>query len=216
MILLIGANKGGVGKSTVATNLATLLAKDKKVFLCDADIQQSLLLWNGIRHQENLQHFDSATLYGNIAESVVEISKDYDVTIIDVAGRNSEEFLSSLSICDCLISPIQSTQVDLNTLAQLNEQVELMKEYNPKLINHSYVLHNRATTNVFIQDKERADIVEYLDYLPNLKLLKSIVSERKIFKDAFSEGRGINDYADQANHDKALAEFENLLNEIKV
>lgn len=114
MIILIGSNKGGTGKTTTAINLASALAINNNVLLCDSDSQQSLFQWNSIRTDNHLPPFDCITLYGNIAQETLELSQKYDFTVIDVPGRNSKEFLSALSVCDLFISPTQATQLDLN------------------------------------------------------------------------------------------------------
>lgn len=46
MIILIGSEKGGVGKSTLATNLAVLLVSSgKDVVILDADRQSTCANW---------------------------------------------------------------------------------------------------------------------------------------------------------------------------
>jgi chromosome partitioning protein len=46
MIVLIGSQKGGCGKSTIAINIAAYLAKhNKDIVLVDADPQQSSANW---------------------------------------------------------------------------------------------------------------------------------------------------------------------------
>ena len=50
MIVLIGGEKGGTGKSTLATNLAVCLAhRGRDVLLLDCDPQRSSASWVGVR-----------------------------------------------------------------------------------------------------------------------------------------------------------------------
>lgn len=214
MIILIGSNKGGTGKTTTATNLATaLLVNDYKVLLCDSDNQQSLLQWNSIRKsEEGLKQFDLITLYGEELNQLKKYEAEYDCIIVDVAGRNSEELLRGLAICDVFITPIQSTQFDLNTLIPLNERIEQLKDYNKNLLDKCFVLHSRATTNIFIKHKERLDVEAFVNELPNFKLLSSTISERKIYKDAVSLGKAVFD--DGGMNDKAVNEIFDLIQEI--
>ena len=53
MIILIGSEKGGVGKSTLATNLATALAlKGSDIILVDADRQSTSANWSQDRKEK--------------------------------------------------------------------------------------------------------------------------------------------------------------------
>lgn len=214
MIILVGSNKGGTGKTTTATNLATaFLINGYKVLLCDSDKQQSLLQWNSIRKSDdNLSQFDLITLYGEDLNKLQQYKSQYDYIIVDVAGRNSEELLRGLAFCDVFITPIQSTQFDLNTLIPLNGKIEQLKGYNTNLLNKCFVLHSRATTNIFIKHKERLDVEAFVNELPGFKLLKSSISERKIYKDAVSQGKAVFD--DGGMNDKAVNEIFDLITEI--
>lgn len=51
MIITIANRKGGVGKTTLATNLAVALSKKGSIVLVDADDQQSALKWSKRRTQ---------------------------------------------------------------------------------------------------------------------------------------------------------------------
>lgn len=52
MIITVGMEKGGDGKSTVATNLAAMMAiAGHDVLLLDSDPQGSSYLWNSIRNE---------------------------------------------------------------------------------------------------------------------------------------------------------------------
>ena len=69
-IVAVASGKGGVGKSTVAANLAVQLAKDAlKVGLCDCDLygpSQALMLGcrEGIRVEEGTERIVPATCHG--------------------------------------------------------------------------------------------------------------------------------------------------------
>lgn len=54
MIILVGSEKGGVGKSTIATNVVTYLAlQGKDVMLVDADKQGTSSNWSQDRTFKN-------------------------------------------------------------------------------------------------------------------------------------------------------------------
>ena len=56
MIILIGGEKGGTGKTTIATNLAQLRSQNgHDVLLVDTDKQESASSWAGLREEEAIQ-----------------------------------------------------------------------------------------------------------------------------------------------------------------
>ena len=74
MIILIGSQKGGCGKSTIAVNIAAALAlQGKDVFLLDADPQSSSMRWAQDRLDTEVQpHIPHAQASGNIHYSLKE------------------------------------------------------------------------------------------------------------------------------------------------
>ncbi|HHB94151.1 MAG TPA: ParA family protein [Campylobacterales bacterium] len=52
MLIVVSHQKGGVGKSTIAWNLATILQESFNVELVDLDIQKTLTYANEIRKQQ--------------------------------------------------------------------------------------------------------------------------------------------------------------------
>jgi chromosome partitioning protein len=210
MIITIGSNKGGTGKTTTATNIAVALARNnKEVCLVDADFQRSASRWHQDRQEAELT--PAITLiekHDNISNTVKDLDKKYDYVIVDVAGRNSREMITSLSVSDILIAPHQASQLDLDTIEELNNQVIRIKDLNPKLL--AYILHSMANTNPVVKDKERKDFVEYLSDFPDLTLLNSPCFYRKIYRDAMPLGKSVI----ELNNLIAVAEIDNLIKEI--
>ena len=95
MIILIGSIKGGVGKSTLATNIAVALAqREKNVCIIDADRQKSSVNWAEDRRNAGfLPEIACITEYDRIKEIARELDGKFDFTIIDCQGRDSIENL---------------------------------------------------------------------------------------------------------------------------
>ena len=96
MIITIANRKGGVGKTTLATNLAVALSKKGSLVLVDADDQQSALKWSK-RRTENPIYTEYHT--GDLKKILLDLQKKYDYIILDIAGRDSEEFRSAWLGC---------------------------------------------------------------------------------------------------------------------
>ena len=210
MIITVGSNKGGTGKTTTATNIAVALAlKENDVCLVDADFQRSASRWNQDRQDANT--LPSITLiekHDNISSTLEDLNKKFDYVIVDVAGRNSREMITSLSVSDVLIAPHQASQLDLDTIEELHEQIVKIKDLNPSL--KAYVLHTMANTNPVVKTTERNEFEEYLSDFKTLSLLQSCCYYRKIYRDVMPIGQSVM----ESNNSMAKQEVQNLMNEV--
>ncbi|WP_026000400.1 MULTISPECIES: AAA family ATPase [Vibrio] len=191
MITIIGCNKGGAGKTTTAVNIAVGLAmRGEDVVLVDADAQRSSSRWYAER--ENIGLLPRLTLIekrDNIAQTLSSLNEKFSHVLVDVAGRNSRELITGASVADVIIAPHQCSQLDLDTLSELNEQVVRIRDLNPNL--KAFVYHSMASTNHVVKDTERREFCEYVEEFEALSLLSSISFYRKIYKDVISEGKSV-------------------------
>ena len=210
MISIIGCNKGGAGKTTTAVNVAVGLAmRGHDVVLVDADAQRSASRWYAER--EIAGHLPVLTLIekrDNIAQTLKSLDSKYSHVIVDVAGRNSRELITGASVANIIIAPHQCSQLDLDTLGELNEQVTRIRDLNPEL--KAYVYHSMASTNHVVKDTERREFCEYVEEFSELSLLKSVNFYRKIYKDVISEGRSVL----EVDNLSAKSEVINLIEEV--
>jgi len=209
-IAIVGGNKGGSGKTTTATNVAIGLAKKgHDVVLVDADKQRSAARWCGDREEAALE--PAITLIekqDNISQTLKSLGEKYDYVIVDVAGRNSRELITGATVADMIIAPHQASQLDLDTLEELDEQVTRVRDLNPEL--EVYVYHTMASTNPTVKNKEREEFLEYVEQFEKFKPLTATGYYRKIYKDSIPEGKSVLEMGNSA----AIEEVENLLKEV--
>ena len=107
MIILIGSQKGGCGKSTTAANICAELARQgKDVILVDADRQGTASNWVTDRNgQENLPVVHSIQKFDNIRETLLDLAKRYEYVVVDSAGRDSRELRTGMTAAHVLLVP---------------------------------------------------------------------------------------------------------------
>jgi chromosome partitioning protein len=210
MIVIIGCNKGGAGKSTTATNIAVGLAmRGDDVCLMDADPQRSAARWHKDREEADIEpKLTLVEKLENLSSTLQSLRGKFDHIIVDVAGRNSRELITGGAVADLIIAPHQASQLDLDTLEELETQTIRLKDINPNL--EVYIYHAMASTNPTVKETERAEFLEYVSDLEGFKPLSSIGYFRKVYRDVISEGKSVL----EVNNDSAAIEIESLLNEV--
>jgi chromosome partitioning protein len=198
-IICVANRKGGVGKTTLATNLAVALNNKGKSILIDADEQQSAFKWANQRDD-----IECITIHSDLLEKLEQLDKEYEYILIDVAGRDSTIFREALLVSDTLIVPTQPSLLDLQVLDYMQEKVKTAKQTNKNL--KAYVLINRAA----VRTTELKDAIEFIAEFDQFKLLKTVLFERKQFRDAIVESKSVT----EMNASKAKDELNQLIIEL--
>lgn len=208
MIVLIGSQKGGAGKSTIATNLSAEFARQgMDVVLVDADVQRSAARWHADREEAGVTpKIACVEKLGNVRETLLDLDGRYGIVIVDVAGRDSKEMRTGMTAAHKMIVTVRPSQFDLDTLPHMRELVEQVRDFNPDLDVRS--LLTQAPTNPGIT--ERADAGEYLADYPELKPMVTVVYERKAYRDVIGEGLGVVEWTNP----KARNEIQELAAEL--
>ncbi|WP_336768980.1 AAA family ATPase [Pantoea endophytica] len=210
MITIVGCNKGGAAKTTTAINLAVALAsKGFDVCLVDADGQRSTSRWYAER--EEAGHKPQLTLIekrDNISQTLRSLNEKFDHVVVDVPGRNSRELITGGTVADYIIAPHQCSQLDLDTMEELQQQVVSMRDLNPNL--KVFVYQTVATTNPILMGNERNEFLGFVAEFEDLTALKAVGRYRKIYRDVISEGKSVI----ESENDKAKSEVFELVQEV--
>lgn len=207
MIVTVGNTKGGVGKTTLALNLAVARARaGKDVWLVDGDRQATITTALAIRAESGqlpaiatAQYFDGPTLRTQIGLQ----GKKFDDVVIDVGGRDSSALRAALGLSDILLIPFQPRSIDVWALVDISALVEEIRSLGKELA--VYAVLNQAD----IQGTDNKDAAAALADFPGITLLDTPIRRRKSLANAAGEGRAVIEHmpADQ----KAIAEVEALV-----
>jgi chromosome partitioning protein len=188
MIVTIGNTKGGVGKTTVAVNLAILQAgKGRDVLLVDGDEQGSASLFSQLRAELlGKSGYTAVGLYGAAVRTQVrQLAPKYDDVVIDVGGRDTGSLRAALTVSDIVLVPVQPRTFDIWALDAMAVLIAEAREINPRL--YAFAFLNAADA----QGRDNTDAREAMAELSGIRALDVMIVRRKAFPNAAAQGRGV-------------------------
>jgi chromosome partitioning protein len=213
MIIASISYKGGVGKSTLAQNLAVSLAVDGyKVCIVDADESAATTKWFAIRQESGKEPFVNVlqmTEAKAIIPSVKALYKDYDAVIIDSPPSLFPIVSKIMLLSHIIIVPIvpkggSDYWVTEDFLARYSEVQEQKEEKTP-----AYFLLNMYKDS-FNLHKAVVGGLEKLGEQYGVSFLKSKLHERVAYGESNVKGLGAIEHTDA----KAKNEILELTKEI--
>jgi len=194
-VLAVASQKGGAGKTTLATSLADALTlAGEAVLLIDLDPQRSALLWS--ETPSHVQVIAASTLS---PIPFRRLTSAYAWVIIDCPPRLGEATLAAVAVADLVLIPIRPTSMDLQVLPATLKATE----------------GHPLTRGVITQRPPRstaADSAPDAIRAAGLTVLNASIAFRQDYPDAHSLGMSALRAAPKS---KAAAEIRSLLKEIR-
>ena len=217
-IITVASTKGGVGKSTVAANLATQLSKMQvPVALLDGDPQGSVTKWNNVREimisqGENMPSIFVASAQGDSLLSLaLDKSAQGYIVIIDSAGVDNTSTRSALLRTDYILTLSAHSALDLWEIDTLLKVVQNLERAQKRRIP-TLLLFNKVSSNKHVKGVQEAlDFLQESFITPSY-IFESVMKDRIIYQHIFREGKGVVEY--MPVNTEARQEIKNVTEEL--
>lgn len=185
MIIALLNQKGGVGKTTLATHLAGVFARrGQSVMVIDADPQGSALDWARRRAQLGLER--TFGVIGLARETLhieaPQIARHVDHIIIDGPPRVTALARSALLAADVALIPVQPSAYDLWASQEMIDLVGEAMVFRPQL-KAAFVV-NRRVVRTIVGREARGALSDH-----RFPTLDTEVHQRTVFVGSVADGR---------------------------
>lgn len=174
--------KGGSGKTTIATNLAVAAAQSgETVALLDLDPQGSSAAWGALRKTEDIAvELLKPEQIAQLPTLLKSVKSRYSLVILDTAGIDSPAVRNAMSTADLCLLPIRSTRLDYEAVKPTIRALLRGEHRFAFCVNQAQIQPgNMRAVEMMDSLKAIADVA-----LP-------AIGARVAYQDAFGEGLGV-------------------------
>ena len=187
MILLVGGEKGGSGKSCLAQNIAVHISQkhDANVLMVDCDPQRTTSDWIQARNNDpSLKAINCIQLYGKIRNDLLSLNDRFDYVIVDCGGQDNLAMRAAMSVATYVVIPLRPKRRDLKTLPHMEDMLSTCKMVNPKMIAAIVITQCPALPSQGKRILEAKEVVESF-------ALNSVTFSRNIYDDSEESGSSV-------------------------
>lgn len=203
MIISLVNQKGGVGKTTVAVNIAHGLAQQgDRVLLIDADRQGSVMHWKKIDQHDyfDVIHHPRADL----TQSIRELSQGYLHTVIDAPPAVGDMIRSVLLVSNLAIIPVGPSPLDIWSAREMVRLIGDLKKEKRGLLGRLLICRKIVGTRIGREVREALE-----NY--RMDIFRTEIHQRVAYVEAMIAGMPVMAYAP---HSEAAQEIRSLCEEL--
>ncbi|HCM46181.1 MAG TPA: chromosome partitioning protein ParA [Colwellia sp.] len=190
MMILVGGEKGGSGKSCLAQNLAVYFARNKKaiVLMVDCDPQRTTSDWIQARNIDpSLPAINCIQLYGKIRNDLLSLVQHYDYVVVDCGGQDNLALRAAMSVADHVVIPLRPKRRDLKTVPHMEDMLSTCKMVNPKMIASFVITQCPPLPNQLRRILEAKEVCSSY----GINVLDAVTYNRNVYDDSEELGSSV-------------------------
>jgi len=135
LVFTVASLKGGVGKSTIALNLASVLhVAGHQVLLVDCDSQGTCQAWRAVGAEAGVDGPPVVAVDGrSLRRDLPRVAKGFDVVVIDGPPRLGAETRATMLAADLVLLPVTPGAADAWGLQETIKVLEEAQAMRPEL-----------------------------------------------------------------------------------
>ena len=188
-IITVGSTKGGVGKTTLALNIAIARAMaGRDVWLIDADRQGTASTALAIRGEAGKLPAIATAHYadgGQLRTQLLHQRGKFQDIVIDAGGRDSTALRAALVLSDLVLVPFQPRSIDVWAVADIAALIEEARAMRDGL--QALAVLNMADTAGTDNEDAAAALADY----PAINYLATPIRRRKSIANAAGNGMSV-------------------------
>ncbi|MCI4680467.1 AAA family ATPase [Rhodoblastus acidophilus] len=205
MIVGVLNQKGGVGKTTIAVNLASCFSRSgRRVLLVDADPQGSALAWSAAR-QVDPDFVVVGMAKPTLHREMPTLAKNYDMVVIDGAPRVNELGRAAIMASDLVLIPVQPSPYDVWAAAETVQLIREARQFKDSL--RAAFLINRKIANTAIGRDFHAALAQF----PETPVLDAALIQRVVFAESAARGLSVLEVAPRGEAARELQRLADLI-----
>ncbi|WP_298150830.1 division plane positioning ATPase MipZ [Flavobacterium sp.] len=213
MIVVVGGEKGGVGKTRTSTHVAYLAVEEGvDAALLDTDRQGSAVSWCRIRNEsEHQPTIPCFPLSVNAVKEIVELSKKFDLLVVDIGAQNYRTMLEMASIADMVLVPCGPDQQELESTLTVFSALSEISALRATPLNAHVILTRTSVRENSKATKEMYGLFEQC----NIPVFESTLANREAWRASGKTGLSVCELTGKEYSEKANMEIRSVYNEIK-
>lgn len=209
--------KGGVGKSTLATNAAAILSESYRVVLLDTDEQGSSELWCNARDEDYAEnhkvrsfskHYKKTVNASAVTIDLEDIASGCDIVVVDTPGRNEFVSLGVISAANLVIIPLTPGNYSLWSSEATMQLIQKVAAIRSGDFAARFLLNRRDKRRV--SEEMELALREY-----DIPLMKTTIGNRNIYENSSSGLSVLEIGARSASDREGQREMRELVREIE-